>query len=200
MHLNKIITNPSPTNTNRWQNFSPSIYDANRINKISNNNHNVQNESIKIALKELAELQFSPHDIMYLKSIGIKTPFKSGKEAVDFIKEENIKITYDKTSEEGVHAQYDFNKNLIVINELYKDTNKLEVILAIAEAILHEAGHAKDKDEYSSIQEELDFLGMNAIAHRAFTRKYGDIFMEAKEPIIKDGVSIYAKLFTSDNL
>ena len=155
----------------------------------------IKEKSIYMALNELKSLEFNPKDISYLKNMGVNLPFKSGKEAVDYIAKQNIRILYEPTSESGVHAQYDFYKNLIIINQKYKNTDDFPVILAIAEAILHETGHAKDNDAYSSIQEELDFLGMNAIAHRAFLKKYGDLFSDAKEPIIKDGVRLYAKLF-----
>lgn len=155
----------------------------------------IKDKSISMALNELKTLEFAPEDISYLKNMGVNVPFKSGKEAVDYIKNQNIRIVYDPTSENGVHAQYDFYKNVVIINNKYKKTDDFPVILAIAEAILHETGHSKDNDGYSSIQEELDFLGMNAIAHRAFLKKYGDLFSDSKEPIIKDGVKLYAKLF-----
>lgn len=155
----------------------------------------LKSKAITEALAELQDLQFAKEDIDYLKSIGVNVPFKAGYETVDFIKKQNIRIVFEKTTEEGIHAQYDFSKNLIIINEKYKNTNDFSVVLAIAEAILHETGHAKDNDGESSIQEELDFLGMNAIAHRAFLKKYGDVFSDSKDLIINDGVSVYAKLF-----
>ncbi len=155
----------------------------------------VTDNAIATALTELKGLVFSPQDLHYLKKMGIEAPFVSGREAVDFIEKENIRIIFDTPAEEGVHAQYEYYKNIITINKRYKNTTDFAVMLAIAEAILHETGHAKDKDGNSSIQEELNFLGMNAIAHRAFLKKYGDIFSDSNEPIIKDGVSLYAKLF-----
>ncbi len=155
----------------------------------------VRDNAIATALTELNGLIFSTEDLDYLKKMGIEIPFYSGKEAFDFIEKENIRIIFDTPAEAGVHAQYDFYKNIITINKKYKNTTDFAVMLAIAEAILHEAGHAKDKDGYSSIQEELNFLGMNAVAHRAFLKKYTDIFSDSQEPIIKDGVSLYAKLF-----
>ncbi len=155
----------------------------------------LQNKALEDAIIELRELKFEPEDIKYLKNMGVSVPFKSGADAVKFIERQNIRILFDKPSEEGIHAQYDFGKNIITINDRYKTSIDFPVILAIAEAILHETGHAKDNDGESSVQEEIDCLGMNAIAHRAFLRKYGDIFSDANEPIIKDGVSVYAKLF-----
>ena len=155
----------------------------------------LKDKTLESAMLALKDLKFDPDDIKYLKNMGVKVPYKSGADAVKFIEKQNIRILFDKTTEPGIHAQYDFGRNIITINERYRNTNDFPVILAIAEAILHEAGHAKDNDGDSSVQEELDFLGMNAIAHRAFLRKYGDIFSDSTEPIISDGVSIYAKLF-----
>lgn len=147
------------------------------------------------AIYELNSLQFEPKEINYLKNMGVNVPYTSGTDAVKFIKDNGIKIVYGKTSEKGIHAQYNFADNVIIINSRYKGNTSLPVVLAISEAILHETGHAKDKDANSSVQEELDCLGMNAIAHRAFLRKYSDIFINSKEPIIKDGVEVYAELF-----
>lgn len=155
----------------------------------------VKDKLLRDALAELKELKFDPNDIKYLKNMGVNVPYKSGKEAVDFIAKNNIRIIFDKPSEKGVHAQYDFSRNIITINERYKKSQDFSIMLAIGEALLHEAGHAKDFDGESSIQEELDFLGMNAVAHRAFLIKYGNLFSDSNAPIINDGVSVYAKLF-----
>ncbi len=54
-------------------------------------------------------------------------------------------------------------------------------------------GHAKDKDGTSSIQEEFDNLAMNALANRAFERKYGQL--DSDSLIVKDGTKAYANLF-----
>lgn len=155
----------------------------------------VRSSVIATALSEINELTFAPEDIRYVENMGIRLPFKSGKECVDFIKKENIRLYFAKPFERDVHAQYSFDKNAIMINKRYQNTKDFAVMLAIGEAILHEAGHAKDKDGQSSIQEELNFLGMNAVAHRAFIKKYGKVFSNSTAPIVEDGVSIYAKLF-----
>lgn len=150
---------------------------------------------LESALSEINDLYFDPADIRYVENMGIELPFKSGKECVDFIKKENIRLGFAKPYEKSIHAQYSFDANTIMINKRYKGTKDYAVMLAIGEAILHEAGHAKDRDGQSSIQEELNFLGMNAVAHRAFIKKYSDVFSESTAPIVCDGVSVYAKLF-----
>ena len=151
------------------------------------------------AVNELNNIAFDKSDIAYLQNMGAYAPYSSGSEAVNFIKDANLRITFAPMQSKHTHAQYEYDKNTIMINDIYRGATDFPVILAIAEAILHEAGHAKDYDGDSSIQEELDFLGMNAIAHRAFTKKYGDIFKGYDELIVKDGVSIYEKLFFAPN-
>ena len=160
----------------------------------------LKDKAIVAAIAELHDLEFSKDDVEYLKNIGVNVPFKTGADAVHFIQKQNIRIIFDQTTESNIHAQYDFGKNIVTINNRYKNTNDFSVVLAISEAILHEAGHAKDNDGESSIQEELEFLGMNAIAHRAYLKKYGNIFNDSTEPIVKDGVSVYAKLFFEDDI
>ncbi len=155
----------------------------------------LKDPTISSAINELEQLQIASEDIRYLNNMGIMLPFCSGKDALDFIKKSNVRISFEKTSSKNIHAQYDYSKNLIMLNDMYKNNQDFPVILALAEAILHECGHAKDNDGDSSIQEELGNLGMNAAAHRAFLKKYGDIFSESDALIIKDGVSIYSTLF-----
>lgn len=155
----------------------------------------LKDKTIATALSELENIVFDSSDIDYLKNMGVKPPFKNGTDVIEFIKKSNARIAFSKVSSKHIHAQYDYEKNMIYINDLYKGTQDFPVILAIAEAILHEAGHAKDNDGDSSIQEELDFLGMNAVAHRAFLKKYGNIFEESSELIVKDGVIVYSELF-----
>lgn len=157
-------------------------------------------KTIKAALSELNSLQFAQDDVNYLASFGVNVPYKNGKEAVDFLKKNKVRIRFEKPTDKNVHAQYDFSTNLIIINKDYKNCQDFPVIIAIAEAILHEASHAKDNDGDSSIQEELDSLGMNAVSHRAFLNKYGNLFKDSEAPIISDGVSIYAKLFFEQDM
>ncbi len=155
----------------------------------------LKDPTISSAINELEQLEIAPEDIRYLNNMGLMLPFCSGKDALAFIKNSNVRISFEKTSSKNIHAQYDYSKNLIMLNDMYKNNQDFPVILALAEAILHECGHAKDNDGESSIQEELGNLGMNAAAHRAFVRKYGDIFKESDALIIKDGVSVYSTLF-----
>lgn len=157
--------------------------------------HWLKDPTISTALNELEGLKFDEKDVKYLNNMGLMLPFRSGHEILEYIKKSNVRISFEKTSSKNIHAQYDYSKNLIMINDMYKNNQDFPVILAVAEAIMHECGHAKDNDGDSSVQEELSNLGMNAAAHRGFVKKYGNIFKESDALIIKDGVSIYSKLF-----
>lgn len=192
----------APVFSNITNNFAPHFSNLHQKNKrtavtpvYANNIGWLKDPTISTALNELASLNFEEKDVRYLNNMGIILPFCSGQEALEFIKSSNVRISFEKTSSEHIHAQYDYSKNLIMLNSMYKNNQDFPVILALAEAILHECGHAKDNDGDSSIQEELGNLGMNAVAHRAFVKKYGDIFNESNALIIKDGVSVYSTLF-----
>lgn len=147
------------------------------------------------AINELKNLEFNSNDIQYVKSMGVVLPFKNGKEAADFINEANVRVKFETLASPHVHAQYDYETNFVKINEIYRNTQNPAEILAISEAILHEVGHAFDKDRGNSVQEEINCLALNAVSHRAFNEKYPGVFTNADALIIKDGVCVYADLF-----
>lgn len=155
----------------------------------------VKNPIIISALDELKQVKFNPQELAYIKSLGLEIPFDSGEDAVNFIKKSNLRIDFADTGAEGIHAQYDYGENKIFLNKSYQNTSDTADVLALAEAILHESGHAKDNDGDSSIQEELNNLGMGALAHKFFERKYPQIFDYSKTLIVNDGVNVYSKLF-----
>ena len=159
----------------------------------------VKDKNIILALSELKQIKFDRNEVEYLKQIGVQIPFNSGMDAVEFLKKSNTRIIFDEMPQD-VHAQYDFSKNFIKINKIYKNTLNTAEILAIAESILHEAGHAKDNDNQSSIQEEINFLGTNALAHRDLQRRYPHMFQTSESPIVQDGVSVYEKLFFDSDI
>ena len=159
----------------------------------------VKDENLLTALDKLAQVRFDKKDVRYVQALGVVLPFSGGQEALDFIKEKHIGIKFESLSSVSTHAQYDFDTNCILINDIYKNTKNSAEILAIAEAILHEAGHAKDQDGVSTVQEELDCLSMNAISHRFMSKNNPNIFDNESSLIIKDGVRVYADLlFDSD--
>lgn len=155
----------------------------------------VKDTTVLSALGYLNNLHFEESDVKYVQSIGAVLPFSSPQEALKFISDNNIRIKFMPLDSPTIHAQYDFDSNFIEINKLYENTKNPAEILAIAEAILHEAGHAKDKDSDSSVQEEIDCLAMNVVSHRVFSKKFPNIFSTADSPIVKDGVCLYVDLF-----
>lgn len=153
------------------------------------------NPIIISALDELKKVTFDKKDTEYIKNLGLELPFDSGKQAVEFIKNSHLRIAFEDTGSANIHAQYDFIDNKILLNKRYQNTSDTADVLALAEAILHESCHAKDNDSASSIQEELNNLGMGALAHRFFEKKYPSIFNKANTLIVNDGVNVYAKIF-----
>lgn len=155
----------------------------------------VNNGTILKALAELSEVKFDHDDITYMNSLGVKLSFTSGKEVVDYLSQKETNIKFDKISPKSIYAQYSHQDNLIIINKDYKNTENKTDILAISEAILHEAGHAKDNDYNNSVQEEVDNLALIVLAHKYYSKKYPGIFNLSKSLIVTDGVNVYADLF-----
>lgn len=191
---NKRMAETSFLGKNKFQTFSQNVFSPKNSLQTTNLPW-VKDTVINKSFDELESLKFSDNDIKYIQAMGIILPFKSGHDVLNFIKTSNTRIKFDTLSSPHIHAQYDYETNFIKINEIYKNTQNPAEILAIASAIIHEAGHAKDKDGDSSIQEELDCLALNAISHRAFVRKYPNVFQSSDALIIKDGTSLYAELF-----
>lgn len=168
---------------------------SNSTTTVSNDFPWLKNMSIEFALNSLKNVTFSQKDVDYINSMGLYLPFLSGQEAIKFMKESNVRIGYTKMDDASIHAQYDYDTNFIGINDKYKNTSDFPVILAISEAIFHEAGHAKDNDGKSSVQEELECLSLNVLAHKYHKTLYPDIFKNKTENIIADGVELYTQLF-----
>ncbi len=154
---------------------------------------------LNISLNKLASLKFNKEDIAKVQRYGVKQIFKDGQEALSFAKNNDIKIVFGKVDKQDVHAQWLQDENKIIINDTYKDTRSMAEVLAISAAIFHELSHAKDRDGISSIQEEIDCLGMNALAFNVFRKQNPRIFTKDSSPIIKDGVELYTNLFLGDN-
>lgn len=161
--------------------------------------NNKESDILKTALNELKNIEFSSDDKKYIHKLGSRPPYSNGKEAYDFIKNNNINVKFAKLPSNDIHAQWDVDTKSIKINEIYKNAKNKAVILAITEAIFHEAGHAKDLDGDSSIQEELNCLALNAMAHRALEKKYPNIYTTGDENIVKKGVVLYADIYFDPN-
>lgn len=181
-------------------NTNPNLYYSS-IPNITNQNTTdycpwVTDHELKMALNSLAEIIHTPDDIAYLNSIGINPPFNSGKEAINFLVQNKIKVEFGDMDSPIAHAQYSNDQNKIIINKNYKGKMTSAMAMAIADAAYHEIGHAKDKDSYSSVQEELDCLSLNVLGYRYQQRYYPQIInSQQNSKLISDGVALYPKLF-----
>ena len=196
------MVTPISYNTNlfyKYKNFtSPNEGSEKKANSLSTTKADfpwVKNPIIISALDELKQVKFDSQELAYIKGLGLEIPFNSGAESVDFIKKSNLRIDFADTGADGIHAQYDYGENKIFLNKKYQNTADTADVLALAEAILHESGHAKDNDGDSSVQEELNNLAMGALAHKFFERKYPGIFDYSNTLIVNDGVNVYSALF-----
>ena len=151
-------------------------------------------------MEELKKIKFDNNDVKYVKKLGAKPPFKNGHQAYDFIKNNGIQVKFMQLPSDDIHAQWDVNNKTIKINERYRDTKSKAVILAIAESTLHEAGHAKDLDGDSSIQEEINCLSLNSMAHRTLNAKDPGIFETNDANILKNGVNLYSSMYFDKDL
>lgn len=159
----------------------------------------VKDKNILEAINHLNHLEFDKNDVEHVQSLGVVLPFFNGKDALGLIKKSRIDVKFAPLASNSVHAQYDYDDNCIKINQIYKETRNPAEIFAIAEAILHEAGHAKDYDSASSLQEEIDCLALNALSHRVYSKQFPDLFKSSDSLIIKDGVCVYGDLFFDDD-
>lgn len=159
------------------------------------NTQSAQPESISAALEKLKEIKFEKNDLIYMRTIGANPGFKSGLEAYEFIKNNNTQVKFAKLLPPDVHASWDFAQNQILISDKYKNSSEPAEILALSEAILHEAGHAKDKDDKNSIQEELDCLALNVLAHQFYKKADKNVFAGQNSFLFSEGVELYDRLF-----
>lgn len=156
-----------------------------------------QEDTISRALNELEQVEFSPNDILYMKNLGVDMPFKNGRDAVNYLNSKHIDIKYAEFSNRSVHACLDTSEKIpvVLINSDYKDLATFPDILALSEAMIHEAGHAKDNDSINSIQEEINCLALNVLAHQHYKNAYPDVFENQNSPLYLEGVNLYDKLF-----
>lgn len=164
-------------------------------NRVAFRKNSSGSDVIEAALNELRNIEFDVNDRIYVESLGAKLPFNNGEEAFQFIKNNNIKIEYSELKPDDTHACYSYEDNAIYINKKYKNLKSFSETLMIAEAILHEAGHAKDRDNKSSLQEEFDCLSLNVLAHMFYTNKYSGAFEGQGSSLFTEGVGKYKDLF-----
>lgn len=171
-----------------------------------NKSNGAQLTTVRQALDELSKVTFDNNDLLYVRTLGAKPPFQSGQEAIKWIGDNNVEILYADFSNPKVHACLNYDKNIggvdkfmILINSNYKNNCSKSDTLAISEAIFHECGHGKDCDSENSIQEELDCMSLNVLAHRFYKKNYVHVFNNQNSFLYSEGVSLYPKLFYEFN-
>ncbi|MBQ7450063.1 hypothetical protein IJS77_01500, partial [bacterium] len=85
------------TESDMTGNYNPSKTDKDTLQITKSEFPWVINPIITSALDELRKVKFNPYDIEYLKNMGLEIPFKSGEEAVKFIKSSNLRIDFNDT-------------------------------------------------------------------------------------------------------
>lgn len=174
---------------------------------------------IRQALSRLAEIQPSPADAALVFSLGVNPIFRNGREALQVLRNRNISVEFGDMGDSPAHAQWLADANLVMINARYRNDASPNTLYAISEAIYHELGHAarlvRDPytgvtfnsslygrsaqdigDDQSSIQEELDCLALNSLAHRFnVMRDPRYAGGSSNSRLISDGVALYERLF-----
>lgn len=156
---------------------------------------------IKQALLELADVEYMKGLEEYARSMGINLLYRSGQEMFDDLIQKKIIVTYGDMMGLASHAQWRANENTILINQKYRQSHPSKhLVYAISEAMMHEAGHTgRLGDGYSSLQEELDTLLLNAWGHYYHQQQDMTYANSAtKSELLQDGVAVYADLFFND--
>lgn len=149
------------------------------------------------ALQLVGQIRNLPADEAYMRHLGINPVFRSGQDAIATIQQKGARVVFGDMGDSPAHAQWIPEQNLIMINQRYRGDLSKPTLYAISEAIYHEAGHASGNgDGESSIQEELDCLALNTLAHR-YHEVSDPAYAQAASTsrLISDGVALYAKLF-----
>lgn len=149
------------------------------------------------ALTLLGQVRHLPGDDEYLKRMGVYPVFQNGQQALQLIQQKGIRVEFGDMGDSPAHAQWIAEQNRIMINQRYRGDSSPATLYAISEALYHEAGHAAGNgDDQSSIQEELNCLALNTLAHR-FHRVINPYYGQsvAHSPLLSDGVALYAQLF-----
>jgi hypothetical protein len=149
------------------------------------------------ALNLLGQIQFFPADLQYMYHMGLRPPFSNGAQALQLIQTKGVRVEFGDMGDSTAHAQWIQEQNLIMINQKYRGDASKETLYAVSEAICHEAGHAAGNgDNQSSIQEELNCLALNTLAHRFHKATDPAYAMSTStSPLIANGVALYDRLF-----
>jgi len=175
-------------------------------------------EILQKAKDLLGQIQHIPREEAYLRQLGLNPCFRNGQEALQMINNNHIQVVFGDMGDSLAHAQWVADQRLIMINQRYRGDNSPATLYAISEALYHEAGHAANVttdpltgrhynlsvghsgpsslgDDQSSIQEELDCMALNILAHgyhEATDSNYARAASTSR--LINDGVKRYYNL------
>lgn len=152
---------------------------------------------IQQALFQLGQIRNLPQDEQYIRQLGVNPGFQNGQQALQVIQGKGIRVEFGDMGDSPAHAQWMSDQNLIMINQRYRGDTSPDTLYAISEAIYHEAGHAAGNgDDESSVQEELNCLALNTLAHRYHTATDPSYARNTStNRLLSDGVALYPKLF-----
>lgn len=149
------------------------------------------------ALSLMAQIRHLPQDEVYLRSLGVDLVFRTGAHALNTLLARGVQVRYGDMGDSSAHAEWLANQNAVIINQKYQGDTSPHTLRAISEALYHEAGHvARQGDGQASLQEEINCLALNTLAHRyhmATVPGYAQSCSQSR--LITDGVALYEKLF-----
>ncbi|MEB3207093.1 MAG: hypothetical protein VKK59_07095 [Vampirovibrionales bacterium] len=153
---------------------------------------------LQAALKLLGSIQHLPADEAYLRQLGVDPIFQNGAQALQLIQQKGIRVEFERLAGNW-HAEWQADKHRIVVNKKYQGDLSVPTLYGLAAAIYHEAGHAaRLGDNEASVQEEINCLGLNVLAHRYFMATQPSYqFASSQSKLITDGVALYSNLFFS---
>lgn len=174
------------------------------------------------ALNLLGSIRHIPQEEAYLRHLGLSPCFRNGQEALQMIKNNQINVVFGDMGDSLAHAQWMADQRTIMVNQKYRGDNSPATLYAISEALYHEAGHAANVvtdpvtgqphnlsvggngptsigDDESSIQEELDCMALNSLAHgyhEAIDPAYAKAASTSR--LLHDGVQLYYRYLLQD--
>lgn len=153
--------------------------------------------AIRAALAMMAQIRHLPQDEPYMRALGVDIIFQDGAQALQTLMARGCRIAYGDMGDSKAHAEWRAEENKVIINQKYQGDESPHMLRAISEALYHETGHvARQGDGQASLQEEINCLALNTLAHRyhmATVPGYAQSCSQSR--LITDGVALYEKLF-----
>ena len=170
----------------------------------------------------LGGIQHIPQEEAYIRHLGLNPCFRNGQEALQMIQKNHLNVVFGDMGDSPAHAQWVADQRTIMVNQKYRGDNSPTTLYAISEALYHEAGHAANVvtdpksgqhvnlsvlangpspigDDQSSMQEELDCMALNSLAHgyhEAMDPAYAKAASTSR--LLHDGVQLYYRYLLHD--